>query len=165
MAHRATRPTKVNRLWLLTALTVVASWLCACVPQQVVYSHFEPTSNQLWPGDLPMRFAPQWPDSQAVCDVVVAVRHTQVYPYGDLPLVVDLVGDSSRVTRHRVRIPITDGQGNWCGQGFGTFYQCQTVVAHDVAASEARRVIVWMAIDSCSTLSGVSDVGLILIDN
>ena len=111
---------------------------------------------------MPMRFEPTWNDSTDVRDLWLTVRHTQEYPYGNLPMVVDLIGDSGQVTRHIVRMAVTDGQGNWQGQGFGTLFQCRARVASGVTASQARRVVVWQAMDSCALLPGVSDIGILL---
>ena len=138
----------------------MAVCLGACAPEQIVYSHFESLPNQSWHSDLPVRFVPEWSDSSAVCDMLITVRHTQFYPYGNLPLVVDIIGDSGQVVRHRVHLAITDGRGNWQGQGFGTLYQCQALVTHGVTPQQAQRVVVWQAIDSCASLPGVSDVGI-----
>ena len=159
MARRTLR-IKANRLrqWL-TAVTM-AVCLGACAPEQIVYSHFEAVPGQSWYSDLPLRFEPVWSDSSVVCDMLVTVRHTQFYPYGNLPLVIDIIGDSGQVTRHRVHLSVTDGHGNWQGQGFGTLYQCQALVAHGVTPRQAKRVVVWQAIDSCASLPGVSDVGI-----
>lgn len=161
MARRI-RLTKANQLWhWLTVVTMIVC-LGACAPEHTVYSHFESVPQQSWPSDLPMRFTPAWSDSAAVCDLLVTVRHTQLYPYGNLPVVVDLIGDDGRVTRYRVHLDITDGDGNWQGQGFGTLYQCQKLVTHGVTPRQAHRVVVWQALDSCSSLPGVCDVGISL---
>lgn len=142
--------------------TIIAVCLGACAPEQIVYSHFETVPGQTWQADLPMRFAPQWADSSARSTLLLTVRHTQLYPYGNLPMVVDLIGDDGTVTRHRVHMAITDGRGNWQGRGFGTLYQCQMPVAHDIGPSQACRVVVWLALDSCNSVTGVSDVGITL---
>ena len=141
-------------------LAMLCASLCCCKPDTSTYSHFEHVPGQVWHHDMPMRFEPTWIDSADVRDLWLTVRHTQDYPYGNLPIVVDLIGDSGQVTRHHVRMAITDGQGNWKGQGFGTLFQCRTRVASGVTARQARRVIVWQAVDSCASLAGVSDVGI-----
>lgn len=145
-------------LWLAACSAI----LCCCRPDTSTYSHFEHVPGQVWYHDMPMRFAPTWADSAAVRDLWLTVRHTQEYPHGNLPMVVDLIGDSGQVTRHRVRMAVTDGRGNWQGQGFGTLFQCRALVASGVSASQARRVVVWQALDSCDALPGVSDVGILL---
>jgi len=144
---------------------IVAIWLSACTQEQIAYSHYEPVPGTTWSADLPVRFSPEWSDSAATCRLLLDVRHTQRYPHGNLPIVVDLIGDDGRMTRHRVHMPITDGRGNWLGQGFGTLYQCQSVVADGVTCSQARRVVVWLALDSCDSVTGVSDIGITLIKN
>lgn len=111
---------------------------------------------------MPVRFSPIWSDSTIVHDLWLTVRHTQEYPYGNLPIVVDLISDSGSVTRHHVRLAITDGQGNWQGKGFGTLFQCRVLVARGVTIGQAHRIVVWQAVDSCASLPGVSDVGILL---
>ena len=156
---RITHRTKVSViLWLALMFAV----LCSCTPDTSTYSHFESVPRQVWHHDLPIRFEPIWNDSTSSHELWVTVRHTQIYPFGTLPMVVDLIGDSGQVIRHRVSLSVTDGAGNWQGQGFGTLFQCQVHVASGVTASHARHVVVWQAVDSCDALPGVSDVGILL---
>lgn len=149
-------------MWQWIMATTIAVCLGACAPEQIVYCHFEAVPGQTWHADLPVRFEPQWADSSATCTLLLTVRHTQHYPYGNLPMVVDLIGDDGTVSRHRVHMAITDGQGNWQGRGFGTLYQCQTLVAQGVTPHQASRVMVWLALDSCRSVAGVCDVGITL---
>ena len=159
---RRTHKIKVSTILLWLAMSVQLIGQTGCAPDEQTYSHFEHVTNQVWHHDMPIRFMPTCNDSTTVRDLWLTVRHTQEYPYGNLPIVVDLIGDSGQVTRHRVHLEITDGQGNWLGQGFGTLFQCRAHVASGVTAEQARRVVVWQAVDSCESLPGISDVGILL---
>ena len=139
--------------------------LGGCAPEQIDYAHFEHIANDTWLHDMPLRFTPQWSDSTAQHQLLVTVRHTQHYPHGNLPMVVDLIGADGHVKRHRLNMRITDGHGNWVGKGFGTLYQCQATVSRDVTSIDAQRVVVWLNLDSCQSVTGVTDIGITLIKN
>lgn len=150
-------------MWLMAgALTAV---LTACGGDQSAYSHFEHVPQTVWHSDRAVRFAPQWPDSSGTYSLSLTVRHTVDYPHGNLPLTVDLIGDDGRVKRYRVVVPITDRQGNWVGQGFGTLYQCRATMTSQLAPTQAHRVVVWPSAAGCDSLPGVCDVGIALVKN
>ena len=116
-----------------------------------------------WYRSMPLEFVPQYSDSSAVYDVEVAVRHTNAFAYSTLPLAVDLLGDSTgRYRRYSVVLELADDYGSWRGTGFGTLYQCHTVVARGVSPEQARKVVVWHTLADSAVVHNITDVGIMI---
>lgn len=88
---RRTHKIKVSTilLWLAMSVQLIIGQT-GCAPDEQTYSHFEHVTNQVWHHDMPIRFMPTWNDSTTVRDLWLTVRHTQEYPYGNLPIVVGM---------------------------------------------------------------------------
>lgn len=149
----------MRHLLIIVALALITS----CVKPDTSSMPFEHIDGDVWHSDYPIEIVPQWSDSAATYTMLITVRHTQAYPYANLPMTLDMIGDSGQVKRQRLNVDITDGHGNWVGQGFGTLYQRQVVALRGVKPRQANRVKLWMALEGCDSVLGVSDMGITLI--
>ena len=131
----------------------------ACAPSATTYSHFCDLPSEGWYASTPLYFTPQYDDSVATCVVMVAVRHTAEYEHSNLQLIVDLVGDSTQVTRVPVSFDVADEYGNWMGSGFGSLYQLSRRVA-EVTPSQAKSVVVWHVMPD--SIKNLTNVGIIV---
>ncbi len=110
---------------------------------------------------MPLRFKPEVTDTTATkCDVVLAVRHTNKYPYSDLNLVVDMIDDNYKVQRCQVAIQICDSYGNWVGTGFGNLYQVKVTIGQGIDINSVRSIVVWPAMKGCDKVEGIENIGI-----
>ena len=123
---------------------------------------FKDVPKSGWNKDLSFSFTPQWADSAARYDVVLAVRHTADYRFRNLSLVVDLIDSAAHVDRRKVNFILADSHGNWTGAGFGALYQSRVVVAQDVDPMKVKSIVVWQAMNNVDCVKDVTDVGIIV---
>ncbi|MBO7608691.1 MAG: gliding motility lipoprotein GldH [Muribaculaceae bacterium] len=154
---------RIMAAMVLAALVAVCT-TSSCSPQQHSSGYFSPiNAGEGWDRSMPIVFEPQYNDSSATYDIVVAVRHTHSYEYSNLHVVVDLMADSNRIAcRIPAQFDVADEYGNWHGTGFGTFFQCKTMVAQDVSPSQARKVVIWQAMADTVALRHITEVGIIV---
>lgn len=138
--------------------------LVACAPENRSTGSFQTLPvNKGWSRAMPLVFEPEYGDSSATYDIVVAVRHTNEYGYSNLPLVVDLIADSSKIARRvPVEVNVADEFGNWKGTGFGSLYQCRALVAESVSPLQAHKVVVWQAMADTALINNITEVGVIV---
>lgn len=126
------------------------------------HAHFTHLSRDGWQRTLPLTFQPEYDDSTAVYDILLAVRHDNSYRYRNLSLVVDMFAADSTVNRRTVDMALADEYGNWTGGGFGALFQDKLSIASDVTPDDARAVVVWQAMPGCDTLQGLVNIGIIV---
>lgn len=137
--------------------------MAACCQRKPALPHasFKHVPSTGWLRNSPLSFTPEYDDSTATYDIVLAVRHSNTYAYSNLSLTVDFIAEDSSVARYPVSIALADEFGNWTGGGFGTLYQVTVPVAEDVAPAHAARLLVWQVMAPGDTLAGIEDVGII----
>ena len=165
LATSLNRPTnKSLRIIVIVISVLLTASLWSCSPKRVATSSFRSLDvDSGWHRSMPLVFTPQYGDSALRYDVTLAVRHTNAYPYANLSLVVDMMGgDSASKNRRSVNFALADDAGNWQGAGFGTLYQDTVLLCGVIDPSEARSVVVWQAMHECDTLTGLTDIGLIV---
>ena len=146
-------------LFIAAAILIMS----ACQRKPVMaHSSFTHLPSEGWQRSLPLTYIPVYDDSAAVYDVTLVVRHANSYRYRNLSLVVDIIDADSAVTRREVNMLLADEYGNWSGGGFGALYQDQTVIAHSIAPDDAHTIVVWQSMQSCDTLRGLEDLGVIV---
>ena len=142
-------------------LLVVAITIAACTRPEALPTAVTATPPAAgWHAGTALRLKPHYGDSTRHYDLRLDVRHTTAYRYRDLHLLVDLIGDSGKVTRRVANLELADGYGNWTGSGFGTLYQHSAILAANVAPSQARTVAVWQTMDSVPNLTGLDAIGV-----
>lgn len=111
---------------------------------------------------MPLKFSPAVVHGEErVCDIEIAVRHTNRYRYSSVNLVVDIVDSAYKVNRRVVTIPVADEYGNWKGSGFGAMYQDKAAVAAGVKLDAVRSIVVWQAMKGCDRITDINNVGII----
>lgn len=152
----------ISRSAWLAPLVAVALCLASCSAKHTAYSDFCQIPESGWQATAPIHLTPTCDDSTGTYRIELAIRHNDRYPYGDLNLIVDLIDSRGRMVRKRVDFAITDAFGNWQGAGFGSYYQCSTVLATGVRPGQVSHMVVWMGVKGCKTLRGLTDVGIIV---
>lgn len=157
---RQTR-TRISVVMTIVVTTAVVFMLAGCnhgpVMSQARFVHLPDAG---WLHDAPLTFSPEYPDTMATYSLMLAVRHTNSYPYCNLSLVVDMIAADSAVTRRQVDMKLADEYGNWLGGGFGSLYQETIQLVAEVNPDDARSIVVWQAMQGCDTLAGLTDIGL-----
>ena len=142
-------------------IVAIGLFLTACQKRPVIthadYVHIPPSG---WLSTTPLTFSPVYGDSALTYGFTLAVRHTNSYPYRNLPLVVDIIAADSSVNRKTLDIDLADEYGRWLNGGFGSLYQAVVTLADNVTPDQAQRIIVRQAMAGCDTLTGLDDVGI-----
>lgn len=155
----------LERITVTTTVFVVAVVLImvSCQRKPVMaHSRFMHLPSQGWQRTCPLTFAPEYDDSTATYDLVLAIRHDNSYRYRNLSLAVDIIALDSLVDRKMVNLQMADEYGNWVGGGFGTLYQDTVKLTRVIDPNNAKSVVVWQAMRECDTLTGITDIGLIV---
>ena len=144
----------------VAVLMAIASVGCTGVNDS--YSRFYTMPQQGWAVKTPLHFSPDSLNDQDLYDIKVAVRYTPQYPYRNLSLAVDLLSEEGKAKRYLLDFAVADAHGNWLGKGFGSFYQCERLLAQGLSHKLFKRVVVWNGMQTDDILPGVNDVGIII---
>ena len=159
-------PTSDRRLGRVAQLAAVLLLAClsACGPKRATSAAFHALDARSgWNRTMPLVFEPQYADSTATYDLMLALRHTNAYRYANLSLVVDVMpaGTTKPAQRQNLDIKLADASGNWTGAGFGSLYQTKVLLARGVKPQQAARVVVWQAMADVATVDQLTEVGII----
>lgn len=156
MSGKKIEPTLIPVILLLLAVT-------SCVREsRIEYNVFRGVSTSGWLRDAPVAFSTDRALDTLRAghyDVSLTVRALETYPYEDLWLRVEdasLRGESGADT---IRIPLTDGAGNWTGKARRGVVETTCVLHADTVLypgyeMEIRHVM------QCDTLPGLLNIGL-----
>jgi len=147
-------------MMVIIAAAMLVMGSCSRKPV-MAHSRFVHLPADGWQRTMPLSFVPEYDDSAAHYDIILAIRHDNSYRYSNLSLVVDVIAADSTVNRKAVDIAVADDYGNWSGGGFGSLYQCTRPVIGGVTPDKAHSVVIWQAMNGCDTLCGLVDVGII----
>ena len=147
---------------IFIAATMLMMW--ACGGNDVAYCDFIQLPQRGWAYGDTVKFSPgDLTDSVLTGHMVVALRHTNAYPYSNLWLEVTRPGsDSLHVVRDTVNCALADIYGRWKGQGFGASYQFTDTLAGHVRLLRGQSVTVRhiMRID---TVTDIEHLGIMLV--
>ena len=161
--NRHVRSKTVQAVAMAVFIAAAMLFMASCEQKPVMtHSSFKHLPLQGWKRTLPLTFTPEYDDYTTTYDVSLAVRHTNGYLFRNLTLAVDLIATDSVVERHVVDMALADEYGNWSGGGFGTLYQNQVTIARDITAADVASIIVWQTMQSCDTLRGIVDLGIVV---
>ena len=152
--------TTKKRIRNILPAIVVALALHGC-GVDAFYSDFREVPAGGWQREVPMSFV--LPDSAGVAtaDLTLNLRHDNDYPYRNLWLVVDYVGDNRVLHSDTLNVELCDKFGNWHGSGIGKLFQFSKTLKQSFPIGKVRKVVLWqdMRVD---TLTHIEDVGLSL---
>lgn len=159
MARNGMNTTRKKLRNILPAI-VLAFALYGC-ESKVFYSDFREVPAEGWQREVPMSFV--LPDSagMATADLTLNLRHDNNYPYRNLWLVVDYVGDNRVLDSDTVNMELCDKFGNWHGSGIGKLFQFSKTLKQSLPVGKVQKVVLWqdMRVD---TLIHIEDVGVSL---
>lgn len=145
--------TKVAALCLITA--------CVACSSGTVYSDYRAVENGMWAKTTPLRF--DFPDSLKAgnCDLILNIRHDNLYPYRNLWVAVDYLKKGHVVESDTLNVELGDKYGNWHGSGLGKLFQYEDVIKHNIPSDLFDGVVIWHDM-RCDTVVNIHDVGISL---
>lgn len=150
---------KRNILILITSLLLVGC------QGDIVYTVFKSLPNVGWEADSSLCYQPVITDSVADYQMLITIRHTDVYPYQNLWLFVDIEQDSLLLTRDTIECYMANERGEWLGGGlsihelpllYSDNYQFTNSGEHQISITQGMRE---------DTLVGIKEVGVKIIRN
>ena len=156
IANIITKAMRRNILILITSLLLVGC------QGDIVYTVFKSLPNVGWEADSSLCYQPVITDSIADYQMLITIRHTDVYPYQNLWLFVDeYVGDMC-VHHDTIEAQMADEYGRWLGSGLKTYelpllydehYRFGHSGAHSFKLRQGMRT---------EWLKGITDVGVVV---
>lgn len=148
-------------------MTVFCAALISCSRSDVVYSSFVDIPAQGWATDEYCDFptaqldSTLFVDKAARYDLILAVRHTERYPFSDLWLLTQQ--DERRVAElpDTIHLTLADPSGSWRGRSAKGIYMYTDTVARGVAVPELYDLRLRPDM-SVPVIEGLLGIGLII---
>lgn len=117
-ARKTADPRSMKRLVPYSLLCLL--FLASCT--RPVFSGVEPVPPLGWRADSPVVFCAAIADSQTPRRVLIGTQNTDLYPYQNLWLFVDVLQDSVAWYSDTVCLTLAAPRGQWLGQGLRAYY-------------------------------------------
>lgn len=146
-------------------LILIVSLLLVGCQGDIVYTVFKSLPNVGWEADSSLCYQPVITDSVADYQMLITIRHTDVYPYQNLWLFVDIEQDSLLLTRDTIECYMANERGEWLGGGltvhelpllYSENYQFSNSGEYQISITQGMRE---------DTLVGIKEVGVKIIRN
>ena len=146
-------------------LILIVSLLLVGCQGDIVYTVFKSLPNVGWEADSSLCYQPVITDSIADYQMLITIRHTDVYPYQNLWLFVDIEQDSLLLTRDTIECYMANERGEWLGGGltvhelpllYSDSYQFANSGEYQISITQGMRE---------DTLIGIKEVGVKIIRN
>ena len=146
-------------------LILIVSLLLVGCQGDIVYTVFKSLPNVGWEADSSLCYQPVITDSIADYQMLITIRHTDVYPYQNLWLFVDIEQDSLLLTRDTIECYMANERGEWLGGGltvhelpllYSENYQFSNSGEYQISITQGMRE---------DTLVGIKEVGVKIIRN
>ena len=135
---------------------LVSLCLVAC-DQQTIYSHYEPVPVWGWSVDSIVQFDFDIADTLATYQMIINVRHTDLYPYQNMWLFVD---------SDTIEFYLADDRGRWLGNGRNGYIDMPVLYEEDIqfqhSGAHHMQIVHGMRDEQ---LSGITDIGLTIRKN
>lgn len=150
--------------YLAQALIIIVCLGGGCTSKHTSYSDFSKIADFGWDKNAPVIIKPTYPDSLAKYDLYLAVRHSSGYKYQNLWLFIDYYNNNdSLVMRDTVQYTLANKFGKWYSDGFGSQYQYEELINHNITSDMANHIVIWHGMRN-DTLTGIQDIGIRLND-
>ena len=146
-------------------LILIVSLLLVGCQGDIVYTVFKSLPNVGWEADSSLCYQPVVTDSVVDYQMLITIRHTDVYPYQNLWLFVDIEQDSLLLTRDTIECYMANERGEWLGGGltvhelpllYSENYQFGNSGEYQISITQGMRE---------DTLVGIKEVGVKIIRN
>lgn len=151
---------EMKRLFYI-ALAAILSALCVGCSGRSVYSHYEPLPVSGWHADSAIVYDFAVADSSLTYDLVLNLRHTDLYPHQNFWVFADLYRDSLLLSSDTLDYYLADQRGRWLGNGFGGRRDMPMLYKHQFLFPFGGNYRLSVRHGMRTTLlTGVSDLGL-----
>ncbi len=72
-----------------------------------------------WKNSDKIKFEINVLDTFATYNVYINIRHTTIYPYSNLWLMITIISPDGNQSRQKLEIPLANEEGSWHGEGMG----------------------------------------------
>lgn len=120
--------------------------------------------NGRWYKDNPRVFEVTVPDSLAVYNFYLNVRHRTDYRYSNLYLFLQTRFPNGHVTRDTLQLILANNAGKWLGKGWGSLKEDQILLKHDLRFPLPGKYefTIWQGMRA-DTLKGIQDIGIRIV--
>lgn len=137
---------------------VIGAVACGCVDKFDRYSgDFRNIDPEGWAYMSPLDFSPAKVDSIGTGALLFSVRHSNLYPYSNLYIEVDIANN-----RDTFNIILADKFGRWHGRGIGTSFQLADTLYRSISLTKDSKVGL-RHIMRVDTLPEIEQIGLSFI--
>lgn len=136
--------------------------LARCTPPGDRYSEYRELPAEGWIYGDTIEFVPQFADSIATGQLIVAVTHDNDFPYSSLWLEVSSTDPAGKHHSDTLHFPLADSFGRWQSRGLGSDLQMADTVARKVTLASGKPLGV-RHIMKTDTLRYVSHVGIFFL--
>lgn len=117
-----------------------------------------------WYKDNPREFEVMVPDSLAVYNFYLNVRHSTNYRYSNLYLFLQTRFPNGHLTRDTIQLILANNEGKWLGKGWGSVKEDKILLKHNLRFPLKGKYdfTIWQAMRA-DTLRGIQDIGLRIV--
>jgi gliding motility-associated lipoprotein GldH len=140
-------------------LIFCALLLVACSRQEL-FCHFQVIEEGIWHRDSIMRFEVAVSDTLSPCDISIALRNSDRYPYKNIWLFVSIQKPSGELRRDTIECQLADNYGKWYGKGISLY---ELSIPYETGFTYPQSGVYIYTIAHAMRddfLTGVSEVGL-----
>lgn len=117
-----------------------------------------------WYKDNPRQFEVAVPDSLAVYNFYLNVRHSTDYRFSNLYLFLQTRFPNGHITRDTIQLILANNEGKWLGKGWGSVKEDDILLKHNLKFPLKGKYdfTIWQAMRA-DTLKGIQDIGLRIV--
>jgi gliding motility-associated lipoprotein GldH len=117
-------------------INLLGKWIIFCIPLLLLFSCdqnrvFEKNveiPGNIWSYDFKVPFEVEITDTSASYNVYVNIRHTEIYPFNNLWVIVHTELPSGEKKEKRVELVLSDNRGEFFGEGMGDIWDYQALI-------------------------------------
>lgn len=143
---------------LLALMSALLFTACSYRPND--FSDFRDIPPAGWNYVHPFTFTPHIQDSVATGTLVLAVRHTNEYPFRNLYVEVSYLTPDSITHRDTVNVMLADVYGNWLGSGLGTSFQKADTISRSFQLMDSTAITLRHVMRP-DPVTGLEQIGLL----
>ncbi|MDR1119886.1 MAG: gliding motility lipoprotein GldH [Dysgonamonadaceae bacterium] len=156
------KKTKINSTAVKTFglfLIFCAVLLVACSRQEL-FCRFQAIEESVWHRDSVVRFEVSVSDTLSPCNVSIALRNNDRYPYKNIWLFVSVQKPSGELRRDTIECQLADNYGKWYGKGISLY---ELSIPYETGFTYSQSGVYVYTIAQAMRddfLTGMSEVGL-----
>lgn len=144
----------------LLIVIVISTLLLAC-SKRTLYSEFKAVPIVGWQEDSVLSYCVSVDETRNLYDILICVRHTEVYPYQNMWLFCSFGRDT--LMHDTIEFFLADDRGRWLGNGGNKWIEMPVLYEHNYQFPDTGKYIFTIQQGMRDeALQGISDMGLII---